>query len=410
MPRRRRPTTCCCASWSTRSAAPTWTTYLPAARGGARATAATTAGRRTGARTTSRPTPTSGSSSSAPACPGLLAAHRLQQAGVAVRRSSRRTPTSAARGSRTRYPGCRVDNPNHNYSYSFAQRHDWPLHFSTQDVLLDYFRRCADAFGLRRPHPLRHRGACRRRGPTTDAALDGRACATPDGARGDARGQRGDQRGRPAQPARPTRTSRAATSFAGPSFHSARWDHDVDLAGKRVAVIGTGASAVQFIPEIAPVAGELLVFQRTPPWFGPTPGLPRRGARRAALAVRATCRPTASGTASGSSGGWATARSPTCASTRDWEPNGERGQRGQRLRAHDARPSTSRPSSPTAPTCSPHVVPDLPAGRQADAARQRRVGAERSSATTSQLVTDDDPRDHPDRHRHRRRRASTTST
>ena len=47
------------------------------------------------------------------------------------------------------YPGCRVDNPNHNYSYSFAQRHDWPLHFSTQDVLLDYFRRCADAFGLR---------------------------------------------------------------------------------------------------------------------------------------------------------------------------------------------------------------------------------------------------------------------
>ena len=47
------------------------------------------------------------------------------------------------------YPGCRVDNPNHNYSYAFAQRHDWPLHFSTQDVLLDYFRRCADAFDLR---------------------------------------------------------------------------------------------------------------------------------------------------------------------------------------------------------------------------------------------------------------------
>ena len=46
------------------------------------------------------------------------------------------------------YPGCRVDNPNHNYSYSFAQRHDWPLHFSTQDVLLDYFRDCADDFGL----------------------------------------------------------------------------------------------------------------------------------------------------------------------------------------------------------------------------------------------------------------------
>jgi len=60
-------------------------------------------------------------------------------------------------------------------------------------------------------------------------------------------------------------------SFAGPAFHSARWDHTVDLRGKRVAVIGTGASAVQFIPEIAPEVGELLVFQRTPPWFGPTP-------------------------------------------------------------------------------------------------------------------------------------------
>ena len=71
------------------------------------------------------------------------------QAGVDVRDRSRRTTTSVAPGSRTRYPGCRVDNPNHNYSYSFAQRHDWPLHFSTQDVLLDYFRRCADAFGLR---------------------------------------------------------------------------------------------------------------------------------------------------------------------------------------------------------------------------------------------------------------------
>jgi 4-hydroxyacetophenone monooxygenase len=55
------------------------------------------------------------------------------------------------------------------------------------------------------------------------------------------------------------------------AFHSARWDHDVDLAGNRVAVIGTGASAVQFIPEIAAGVGELLVFQRTPPWFGPTP-------------------------------------------------------------------------------------------------------------------------------------------
>jgi 4-hydroxyacetophenone monooxygenase len=59
--------------------------------------------------------------------------------------------------------------------------------------------------------------------------------------------------------------------FAGPSWHSARWRHDVPLAGKRVVVVGTGASAMQFIPEIAPEAGELVVLQRTPAWLGPTP-------------------------------------------------------------------------------------------------------------------------------------------
>jgi 4-hydroxyacetophenone monooxygenase len=60
-------------------------------------------------------------------------------------------------------------------------------------------------------------------------------------------------------------------TFAGEAFHSARWRHDVDLSGKRVAVIGTGASAVQFVPEIAGDVGELVVFQRTPPWLAPTP-------------------------------------------------------------------------------------------------------------------------------------------
>ena len=57
------------------------------------------------------------------------------------------------------YPGCRVDNPNHNYSYSFAQRHDWPFHFSTQDVLLDYLQRLRRHVRSAPPHPLRHRGA-----------------------------------------------------------------------------------------------------------------------------------------------------------------------------------------------------------------------------------------------------------
>jgi len=198
---------------------------------------------------------------------GLLAAHRLQQAGVPFVILEKNDDVGGTWLENT-YPGCRVDNPNHNYSYAFAQRHDWPLHFSTQDVLLDYLQRCADVFGLREyvrfsteviaadwSEPdlvwnVRVRDAEGREETITAAAVVSAV----------------GQLNRPAMPQIAGRDS-----FAGPAFHSARWDHTVDLRGKRVAVIGTGASAVQFIPEIAPEVGELLVFQRTPPWFGPTP-------------------------------------------------------------------------------------------------------------------------------------------
>src|SRR3954452_12605451 len=79
---------------------------------------------------------------------GLLAAHRLQQAGIPYVVIEKNEDVGGTWFENV-YPGCRVDNPNHNYSYAFAQRHDWPLHFSTQDVLQDYFRECADAFGVR---------------------------------------------------------------------------------------------------------------------------------------------------------------------------------------------------------------------------------------------------------------------
>jgi 4-hydroxyacetophenone monooxygenase len=198
---------------------------------------------------------------------GLLAAHRLQQAGVSFVVVEKNDEVGGT-WLENSYPGCRVDNPNHNYSYSFAQRHDWPLHFSTQDVLLDYFRRCADTFGLR-PH-IRFETevvsatwsdedlrwvVVLRRGDGREETLEAEAVISAVG-----------QLNRPSYPAIAGRGR-----FEGPSFHSARWDHSIDLAGKRVAVIGTGASAVQFIPEIAPAVAELVVFQRTPPWMGPTP-------------------------------------------------------------------------------------------------------------------------------------------
>ena len=158
----------------------------PAARGGARVPGRGPAGAglaqgRHRARTSTSASSIIGAGHVGPARRAPAAAGRR-----AVRRSSRRTTTSAARGSRTRYPGCRVDNPNHNYSYSFAQRHDWPLHFSTQDVLLDYFRRCADAFGLREHIRFGTEVAVGRRGPTTTLRWTVRV-RTADGARGDAR-------------------------------------------------------------------------------------------------------------------------------------------------------------------------------------------------------------------------------
>jgi 4-hydroxyacetophenone monooxygenase len=197
---------------------------------------------------------------------GLLAAHRLQQSGVSFVIFEKNDDVGGT-WLENSYPGCRVDNPNHNYSYSFAQRHDWPLHFSTQDVLLDYFRRCADAFGLRD----RVRFSTEVQSATWSEAdrrwtvevrhPDGREERVVANAVISAVGQLN----RPAFP-----DIRGRDSFEGATFHSARWDHGIDLRGKRVAVVGTGASAVQFIPEIAPDVGELVVFQRTPPWLAPT--------------------------------------------------------------------------------------------------------------------------------------------
>ncbi|MCU1427763.1 MAG: hapE [Actinomycetia bacterium] len=198
---------------------------------------------------------------------GLLAGHRLRQAGVPFVILEKDTDVGGTWYENT-YPGCRVDNPNHNYSYSFAQRHDWPLHFSTQDVLLDYFRSCADVFELRdhirfQTEVLSATWSQQNlRWTVRTRTADGHEETIEANAVISAVGQLN----RPSYPNIPGRDS-----FEGATFHSARWDRDVDLRGARVAVIGTGASAVQFIPEIAAAVGELLVFQRTPPWLGPTP-------------------------------------------------------------------------------------------------------------------------------------------
>jgi 4-hydroxyacetophenone monooxygenase len=198
---------------------------------------------------------------------GLLAAHRLAQAGVPFTIVEKNDDVGGTWYENS-YPGCRVDNPNHNYSYSFAQRHDWPYHFSTQDVLHRYFSEVADVYGLR--DQVRFETEVLSATWSDDDLRWKVVVRTPDGSEevleANAVISAVGQLNRPKMP-----DIDGVGSFQGPAFHSARWDHGVDLAGKRVAVIGTGASAMQLIPEIAREVGELLVFQRTPAWMGPTP-------------------------------------------------------------------------------------------------------------------------------------------
>ncbi|MBQ0895952.1 NAD(P)-binding protein [Micromonospora sp. U56] len=197
---------------------------------------------------------------------GLLAAYRLSQVGVPVTIYEKNSDVGGT-WFENHYPGCRVDVPSHLYSYSFAPRLDWTDHFATHEAVLDYFRDFAKQTGVHE----RIRFDTEVRGAEWDEAT-GRwrlHLDTPDGPRTTecavlvtAVGQLN----RPNVPDLPGRTD-----FTGPAFHSARWDHSVDLTGQRVAVIGTGASAFQFIPEVAAQARELVVFQRNAPWLRPTP-------------------------------------------------------------------------------------------------------------------------------------------
>ncbi|HYM33234.1 MAG TPA: NAD(P)/FAD-dependent oxidoreductase [Candidatus Cybelea sp.] len=198
---------------------------------------------------------------------GLLAAIRLKQAGIPFEIVEKNADVGGT-WLENSYPGCRVDSSNHLYSYSFEPNHHFPNHFSKQDVLLKYFQDAADKYGLRR--------SIRFNTSVIDARFDEAASRwtvrlkRPDGKEENVTANAVisavGQLNRPRFPDIPGRES-----FAGASFHSAEWRHDIDLAGKRVAVIGTGASAYQFVPEIAGQAKDLLVFQRTPPWLLPTP-------------------------------------------------------------------------------------------------------------------------------------------
>lgn len=198
---------------------------------------------------------------------GLLAGIRLSQAGVPFEIVESNADVGGTWLVNT-YPGCRVDNSNHMYSYSFEPNHAWPQHFSPQPELLKYFRGVAAKYHLKDHIRFETRvesltwDEARSVWRVELKAKDGKTETVEANAVITAVGQLNKPR---------IPQIEGVGTFEGPAFHSAEWRHDVDLVGKRVAVIGTGASAYQFVPEIAPKVAKLKVFQRTPPWGLPVP-------------------------------------------------------------------------------------------------------------------------------------------
>ncbi|MEV7780235.1 NAD(P)/FAD-dependent oxidoreductase [Kitasatospora sp. NPDC088351] len=192
---------------------------------------------------------------------GLGAGVRLRRAGITDFVILERADSVGGTWRDNSYPGCACDVPSHLYSFSFAPNPDWPRSFSGQPDIRAYLEKVADVFGLR-PH-LRFNTELtearweaeqtRWRITTTAGQWTADAIVSASGALAD-----------PQIPDLP-----GLDTFPGKVFHSSRWDHDYDLAGRRVAMVGTGASAAQIIPSIQPKVGRLTVFQRTPAWVLP---------------------------------------------------------------------------------------------------------------------------------------------
>jgi cation diffusion facilitator CzcD-associated flavoprotein CzcO len=190
---------------------------------------------------------------------GLGSAIRLRQAGIEDFVVFERADDIGGTWRDNTYPGCTCDVPSHLYSFSFAPNPGWSRSFSRQPEIWAYLKWCAERFGVldhvRTGHDvLRATWEGRRwRLETAGGTYFADVFVSAVGAFSE-----------PAVPRLP-----GLASFAGAAFHSARWDKGRDLRGRRVAVIGTGASAVQFVPAIQPIVEKLHVFQRTAPWVVP---------------------------------------------------------------------------------------------------------------------------------------------
>jgi cation diffusion facilitator CzcD-associated flavoprotein CzcO len=192
---------------------------------------------------------------------GLGMAHALREAGIEDFVVLDRGDTVGGTWRDNTYPGCGCDVASHLYSFSWAPNPNWSRSYSRQPEILAYLEDVARRFDLLRHVVLGVEVGNSRwdeqralwvletsRGPLTADILIGA----------------GGPLSAPSTPNLP-----GLSEFPGPAFHSAQWRHDVDLTGKRVGLVGTGASAVQIVPEIQPKVGRLTLFQRTPPWVIP---------------------------------------------------------------------------------------------------------------------------------------------
>lgn len=193
---------------------------------------------------------------------GMCMAIKLQEAGLPFE-IIEKNDTVGGTWYENAYPGCGVDTPNHFFSFSFAPNHDWPEHFSKRNELWIYLERIADTYGLRR-HIRFNTEVIGARYDTSRALW---SVETKDAA---GRIQSRDvnalvtavgQLNRPFVPDIP-----GLAEFAGPKFHTGKWDHAQTITGKRVAMIGTGASGMQTGPSIAADVARLTIFQRSPHW------------------------------------------------------------------------------------------------------------------------------------------------
>jgi cation diffusion facilitator CzcD-associated flavoprotein CzcO len=196
---------------------------------------------------------------------GIGAAIKLKEAGIEDFVVFDKAEEVAGTWRENTYPGCACDVPSHMYSFSFEQNPDWSEMYAPQPEIREYLERVTDKYGVR-PHVrfgfravsaswdeaagLWH---CVGEGPNGREELSARFLISGIGGLH--------------VPAKPH--LQGLESFEGAAFHSAEWDHSVDLKGKKVAVIGTGASAIQFVPAISRDVGQLDLYQRTAPWVLP---------------------------------------------------------------------------------------------------------------------------------------------